>query len=412
MSKRILSISRAPGQLASARAAGFNRVELFTKGISSENMEAKIAEAQRLLKEHSLSVGSVVIPKSSTLADFKENARLTIAFASGVGAKIVVADYPAFRGGEYRKKEREGADIVSPAALGNVRGLLKSVPHPFEVAEALSELKKDAASSKVKILIESTGGSALLYKPLGFKAFERVARASHGLVLDLEHVAQAMIAQPVEEVYNPATRFLSNRGSEEDAVLVRSFYQDYGNHMDARSKRAFQDFLEAHGKPGEEARFRSACTRLLALTKPGLRGFGKEGATPKDLQVKPSKWVYGLFVKAWGSLPIKHVHLTGGHLGERLAPSETVRTSFGTSDLAFEHAYEIETPRGEPIILGSKPGQSLYEYLHAKMGGRLYANKPWHEFARDLLDGRKATVNFEIEPKLVRPADLKNARNL
>ncbi|MEW5955044.1 MAG: TIM barrel protein [Candidatus Micrarchaeota archaeon] len=433
--ERIISITRAglPEQLRQAKEAGFTHVELFTskKLLNADTLESHSAEAKAALKENGLKANSVVIPKSATLEEFVENGKLAIKFAENVGAKLVVADYPKYRGGEFRKPELEGADIAEPGrAARAVRGVLHVMPSPFETAEKLRELKQLAARKGLKLVIEPPGGSDIGAKPLGFKAWQTLANAAHGLVLDLEHIAQQTVVQPLEEVHNPVLRVMKGTASAEDFLLVRSFYHDYADHMDRPSKRLFEAFLSQaqvlqnpRESPARKAdawkALKKTGSALYVLVKPKLEGFDKPSPKPQDLKITPSPWVYNLFVKAWGSLPIEHVHLTGGHLGSLLTPEETVQTILGVSDKAFEHSYTIERPSGEPIYLGSKPGQGLYEYLHTKMGGRLYPTRKWHEFAKDLLRNSqpksinfKPGANFEIDPKLVRKTDFAKAARI
>jgi len=433
--ERIISITRAgvPEQLKQAKEAGFTHVELFTntKLLNAGTLESHSAEVTKALWQNHLRANSVVIPKSATLEDFVANGKLAIQFAKNVGAKLVVADYPKYRGGEFREPKLEGADIASPERVKKtVRGIFHAMPSPFETAEKLRELKKIASANGVKIVIEPPGGSDIGAKPLGFKAWQQLANASHGLVLDLEHIAQQTIVQPLEEVHNPVLRVMKGTASAEDFMLVRSFYNDYADHMDRPSKRLFKEFLSqaqvlqdprasAERKGRAWTALKKTGSALYVLVKPKLEGFDKPSPKPKDLKIIPSPWTYQLFVKAWGSLPIQHVHLTGGHLGELLKPEEMVSTIMGMSDKAFEHSYTIEQPSGQPFYIGSKPGQGLYDYLHIQMGGRLYPTRKWNQFAKELLRNSqpasinfKPGANFEIDPKLVRKTDFAKAAKI
>jgi sugar phosphate isomerase/epimerase len=419
---RIVSITRRAErvQLEDAKRAGFAHVELWTDSsfLTKGTLRDEIGRTRSVLRKTGMRANSVVMPKSPTLEAFEGNARLTIALAKGVGAKVVVADYPKYRGKDFRERELDFSGIEGKPH--SVRGALWVMASPTKAAEALRRLKRVADRKGIKFVIEPPGGSDIGAKQIGFRNWRELAKAGHGLVLDLEHVAQQIIVQPLEEVHNPALRAMKGKATWNDVAAVFSFYDDYKAHMDAKSRKAFEKFLSLTFDAGtlKGSGVRDAAKALYKLAKPEVSGLGS-GATPESMSIKPSKWSYDLLVRAWGSLPIQHIHLTGGHLGEALRPSEVVPTLLGPSDKGFEHSYVIEREKGNAVVIGSKPGQSLYDYLHIRMGGRLYANKEWHRLAADLLrNSKKAAVNFkpganfELKPEDVRKRDIALAKRL
>ena len=399
----IVSITRAATleQLRQAKNAGFNHVEIYLPQgtFAKQTAEEYAGEVKQRLKKTGLNAVSVVVSKSSP-SDFEGNLLNSIEFASALGVKRVVADYPKSRSEELKilgigERER---------AKSKVRFLHEAMLSPFEAGEILSKAKPFAEKKGVSIFIEAPGGSDLTAKALSFRGWQKITKQSHGFVLDLEHFAQQRIVQPLEEVHSPLQRFLENVESgmreskalgEEDGVLLKSFYGDYSKFMTSKHRKFFSSFLQ---NPS-----RDKAKEILRLVKPSRVNLPPSGK-PEEMLIVPSNWVSKLMMKAWSSLPIEHVHLTGGHLAPLLRnPKQTI---FGPSDERLEHSYEIrlkdeKTGVWKSVFLGSTPEHKLYGYLHIPLPGNLYAAEggKWHLLLKALLKARSPVLNFEIPPE-------------
>lgn len=375
------------GQLERARRAGFRKIELYNKedGFCKPTMGDYAERMQENLSKAKLGASSIVMPKSGPLA-FARNLSRTVELANLMGIKSVVVDYPKLSGDRLKGTGAASAE----RAAQEVRGLHEFMLSPFEACGILKGERENADRFGIKIFIEAPGGSGITAKPLTFRAWQKLSSACHGFVLDLEHFAQQRIVQPIEEAANPLSRYLKNgvMGAE-DRMLLASFDADYRPFMDEGMKRRFTRFLK---NPSVMA----ACDLIGTLRPKELSCRGKQ---PRLNSIIPSDEVSKFMEAAWASLPVAHVHLTGGHLGSLLRGA--VETVFGPSDFEFQHCYHIELD-GKTSFLGSSERYRLPFYLHIGLPGRLYdADRgDWAGLLSRMLAGREANINFEIAPNL------------